>query len=265
MFSQAYFTLTVKRLFQDGRNEAKSNLKPRSVGSSASRILRLLDGSHYGVQASAIQERTLRLWIETGAPYPGTYAALGSGMLGGYAQNAQDHTDFDWPTTRAGTQVLDRRCGSCHQGNRRLPHAIADEIDISFWRFDLQDPRLQFSRHRVFNLDQPAKSLLLLAPLAVSAGGLGLCRTNAQDAVLPTVEDPDYRLLLAMVDAGRAELGRLKRFDMADFQPRPEWVREMRRYGVLAGTPELPLPRFTRSEIDACERRYWESLWPKSQ
>ena len=92
----------------------------------------------------------LRLWIETGAPYPGTYAALGCGMIGGYAQNQQVHTDFDWPTTQAGA-------GGHRAPLRLLPHratapcpaSLSDERGISFWRFDLNDPRLRSAAHRV--------------------------------------------------------------------------------------------------------------------
>jgi hypothetical protein len=83
MFSHSYFTATTKRLFSDGRNLAQSNYPPRSLGSSASKILKMLDGSHHGVRATARQKKILRLWIEAGAPYPGTYAALGCGAIGG--------------------------------------------------------------------------------------------------------------------------------------------------------------------------------------
>lgn len=261
MFSHSYFMMTVKRLFEDGRNEAKSNLKPRAVGSSASRILKQLDGSHHDVRATPLEEKTLRLWIESGAPYPGTYAALGSGMIGGYAQNTQEHVDFEWPTTKAGAAVIERRCASCHEGARRLPKALADEIDISFWRFEMNDPRLQFSRHKLFNLDRPENSLLLLAPLAVSAGGFGLCATNAPAGILPNREDADYRALLGMVSAGKTYLERIKRFDMEGFEPRPEWVREMRRYGVLPPTAGL----VTGPEVYAVEQQYWQSLWPRPE
>ncbi len=267
MFSHAYFEMTVKRLFEDGRNEAKSNLKPRAVGSSASRIMALLSGGHYHVRATRKELETVRLWIETGAPYPGTYAALGSGMIGGYAQNAQVRADFDWPTTRAGAAVMERRCAACHHGPRQLPKALSHENDVSFWRFDLKEPRLQFSRHKVFNLDRPELSLLLLAPLTVEQGGLGLCAgaTNAP-AIAPPLpggrNDSDYSVLLAMVTAGREALREWKRFDMAGFQPRPEWVREMRRYGVLPPDALASAWGARDSEsVYAVERRYWESLW----
>ncbi|MBN2476076.1 MAG: hypothetical protein JXB62_15805 [Pirellulales bacterium] len=259
MFSHAYFTLTVRQLFVDGRDQPVSNYAPRLLGSGASRLLTMLDGSHYDVQAGEHQKRMLRLWIEVGAPYPGTYAALGCGSIGGYQQNAPINTDSGWPTTKAGAEVIGRRCASCHQGNDVLPNSLCDERGISFWRFDVNDPRLKLSRHIVFNLSRPEKSLLLLAPLAAGAGGFGLCR-DAQGnaaAVFADTEDPDYRTLLAMATAGKEDLSRIKRFDMPGFRPRPQYLREMRLYGIVP--PEHPLD----AEVDvyALDRRYWESLW----
>ena len=105
MFSHAYFTLTVRRLFSDGRNEPKSNLPPRSLGSAASRILTMLDGSHYDVKAderqktdaAAVDRRRRAL---SRAPTP----RWARGSIGGYAQNSQVNTDYDWPTTQAGAR-----------------------------------------------------------------------------------------------------------------------------------------------------------------
>lgn len=259
MFSHAYFTMTVKRLFHDNRNEPKSNHPPRSLGSAASRILTMLDGSHYGVKASEHDKKMLRLWIDVGAPYPGTYAALGCGSIGGYFENQPTNTDVDWPTTKAGAEVIRRRCASCHQGNDVLPQSLSDERGVSFWRFRIDDPRLKLSRHIVFNLTQPEHSLLLLAPLAEPAGGLGLCRTaqGAPAAVFPNPDDPDYQTLLAMVAAGQKNLATIKRFDMPGFQPRPEYLREMRHYGVL------PPDHADDTPVDpyALDQAYWRSLW----
>jgi hypothetical protein len=259
MFSHAYFTMTVRQLFVDGRDLAKSNYPPRTLGSAASRILKMLDGSHYDVKATEHQERMLRLWIEVGAPYPGTYAALGCGSIGGYQQNNLVNTDFDWPTTKAGADVIQRRCASCHQGQDVLPKSLCDERGVSFWRFNIDDPRLKLSRHVVSNLSRPEKSLLLLAPLAEQPGGFGLCR-DQQDkavAVFADTADPGYRKLLAMVTAGQQNLQSIKRFDMPGFRPRPQYLREMRRYGVL------PADHPDDAELDVyqLDRKYWESLW----
>ncbi len=259
MFSHAYFTMTVRRLFSDNRNQPVSNNPPRSLGSSASRILKMLDGSHYEVQASDRQRQMLRLWIEVGAPYPGTYAALGCGSVGGYQQNRLVNNDSAWPTTRAGAEVIQRRCAACHQGHNSIPRSLSDERGLSFWRFSMDDPRLAKSRHIVFNLTRPEKSLLLLAPLAEPAGGLALCRDEQGDAanVLADTDDPDYQTLLAMVAAGKENLEAITRFDMPGFRPRPQYLREMRRYGIL------PTDHPDDAPVDVYEldRWYWESLW----
>jgi cytochrome c553 len=261
MFNHSYYMMTVAGLFSDGRNRARSNYEPRAIGSSASRILKLLDGSHHGVKATEAQKSIFRLWIETGAAYPGTYAALGTGMIGGYAENNQVDTDWDWPETKAAAEVINRRCVSCHESPvRLLPRALCDERGVSFWRPNLSDPRMNTSRHIVFNLTQPEKSLLLLAPLAESAGGWGLCRetgtTNSAN-IFASRTDADYLALLALGAAGKRWLDMNKRFDMPGFKPRPDWVREMRRYGILQPNASV------RDAVDcyAIEQRYWESLW----
>ncbi len=221
----------------------------------------LLEGTHYGVRATEAQKRVLRLWIETGAAYPGTYAALGTGMIGGYAENQQVDLDVDWPETKAAAAVLERRCAGCHQEpGRLLPRSLSDERGLSFWQPSMSDPRLNTSRHIVFNLSRPEKSLILLAPLAKADGGWGLCRhPDSREAaqVFKDREDADYRVLLGWCEAGRNRLERGGRFDMPGFRPRPDWVREMKRYGVLdpGADPGAPM------DVYAVERRYWESLW----
>lgn len=255
MFSHSYYMLTIARLFSDGRNQPKSNYAPYTLGSSASRILKMLDGSHYEVRATEQQKKLLRGWIEVGAPYPGTYAALGTGMIGGYAENQQVGTDWDWPSTKAGAEVIQRRCASCHeQPARLLPRSLSDERGVSFWQPDWNDPRLNTSRHIVWNLSRPEKSMMLLAPLAKAAGGWGACPTN----VFANTDDPDYRALLAAAAAGRTHLEKIGRFDMPTFRPRLEYLREMKRYGVLP--PSFDLAK-DPADPYAVDRAYWESLW----
>ncbi len=260
MFSHSYYMLTIAGLFKDGRNEPRSNYDPRTLGSSASRLLKMLDGSHYEVRATSDQKRMLRLWIETGAAYPGTYAALGTGMIGAYAENEAVETDWNWPSTQAGANVIGERCAACHEAPERLlPRSLSDERGVSFWQPDLRDPRLLTSRHIVFNLTHPEQSLLLLAPLAREAGGWGLCRdpkTKEPRIVFADTKDSGYRKLLAMCVAGKDQLEKVKRFDMPGFQPRPDWVREMKRYGILEG--ELNADAI---DVYRTEQAYWKSLW----
>jgi hypothetical protein len=87
---------------------------------------------------------------------------------------------------------------ACHTAQHKpLPRTLSDENGLSFWDPDLNDPRLRFNRHALFNLTRPGKSLFLRAPLAVSAGGLGVCTaTNGTcTPVFASLNDPDYRVL----------------------------------------------------------------------
>ena len=114
-------------------------------------------------------------------------------------------------------------------------------------------------RHIVFNLSRPEKSLLLLGPLAQSAGGWGLCRdprSKEKVSVFSDTKDPDYAVLLAMCSAGVERLETIRRFDMPEFRPRKDWVREMQRYGILAES-DLKGPL----DVYAIEQKYWRSLW----
>jgi hypothetical protein len=246
--------MTIARLFVDGRNQPKSNYDPRTIGSSASRLLKMLDGDHHGIKATPLQKKMLRLWIESAAAYPGTYAALGCGMIGNYAENNQVNTGADWPETKAAAAVIQQRCAACHdRPARALPRSLADERGVSFWQPSLDDPRLNTSRHIVFNFTRPEKSLILLAPLSQSAGGWNLCRTN----VFASKSDPGYQQLHNLVLAGRNFLNQNTRFDSENFRPRKDWVREMQRYGIL---PECVTPDDV-TDAYAVERAYWASLW----
>jgi hypothetical protein len=224
--------------------------------------LTLLDGSHYQVKATTQQKKMLRLWIESGAAYPGTYAALGCGMIGNYAENNQENTGLDWPATKAAVEVIQQRCAGCHNKPERvLPLNLADERGVSFWQPSMDDPRLLTSRHIVFNLSRPEKSILLLAPLAKAAGGWELCRdlqTKQAATVFTDTADPGYQKLLAMCVAGKEFLAQNStRFDMPNFRPRRDWVREMKRYGILPAELDSTAPM----DVYATERKYWESLW----
>jgi hypothetical protein len=263
MFSHSYYTLTYLRQFVDGRNDPKSNLPPRAIGAAASPLMKKIAGDHYDVRLTPHETRMIRYWIESGAPYPGTYAALGSGMIGGYYENQQVNTDRDWPAAQSAGAAIQRRCGSCHAGDRVLPRSLSDERDVSFWRPDPGDPRLRLSRHLAFNLTRPEKSLMLLAPLASEAGGHGVCRprhdgaTPEGSAVFSGTEDPDYQKILALCRTGKEHLEEIGRFDMPGFRPPGPYVREMKRYGVLPAD----LPAGTALDVYQTDRAYWQSLW----
>ncbi|HUS71556.1 MAG TPA: hypothetical protein VMY06_00710 [Sedimentisphaerales bacterium] len=246
MFSHSYFELTMRRQLGDNRNQPKSNLPPRTIGSSASALMNKINGSHNSVELTPHERDMIRYWIECGAPYPGTYAALSSGMIGGSLENQQDISDRKWPSTRAAAEAIQRRCARCHNKNfLPLPRALSGGT----------------LRHRVFNLTRPEKSLMLLAPLSSETGGYGLCKQRDKSSEAATVfadtNDPDYRKILALCIAGKEHLDKTKRFDMQGFRPLPSYVREMRRYGILPKDP----PEDVEIDVYATDQAYWRSLW----
>ena len=225
-FSHGYAALLSRGHVAHG-NDADGNRPPRAIGSSASRLMQLIDEGHENVHLSTLERMKVRLWIDSGAPYAGTYASLGTGMV----------------DVKVNEHLLQRRCAGCHESRTRRGKTS-----------------LQLKHHEqlLYNLSRPAKSPLLLAPLSRQAGGWELCRTRTGGAIFATVDDPDYRAMLASIQAAMATLDRIKRFDMPGFKPNEHYVREMKRYGVLADDFDLAVDALDVYQVD---RAYWRSLW----
>jgi len=255
IYSHSYYTLTIHNQVADGRNKAVSNYPPHALGTSGSQLLNKLAPGHHGVTVTPNELKLIKFWIESGAPYPGTYAALGTGMIGDYAENQLGHPDANWPATRTASDILLRRCGSCHNAKSMpLPSSASDDQKLPPWDpLKKVDYRRQFSRHLLYNLTRPEMSMLLLAPLSREAGGYGLCKS----AVFTSQADPDYRGVLDSIQQDKQYLDQVKRFDMPGFQPREAWVREMKRFGILPEGANGPIDYY------AVERQYWQSLWYK--
>ncbi len=270
VFSISYYTMTARNLVADGRNGA-GNRPPRSIGSSASRLMKLIDGSHYKVSLSEHERTMIRLWIDSGAAYPGTYAALGTGMIGAFEivdrSIRLDRSDTEWPGMKASMEALTRRCGGCHTDERPLPLSPTHIVGPGGWGTAFQgsgpwidlapdDIRRRWTRHLLYNLSRPEKSLILLGPLSKAVGGYESCG----EAVFTDTSDPDYQKILAAVCDARTKLEEIKRFDMSGFRPRTEYVREMQRYGILPAklSPDEPI------DVYAADRAYWESHWHRA-
>jgi len=260
LYSHSYFTLSARRQLADGRNLPRSNYPPRALGSSGSPLMKKILERHHDVKLSRREIDFVRLWIDTGAPYPGTYAGLGAGMIGGYEQNQLDRSDLEWVSMQAARSVLADRCGACHRDGSVLPSSPSDNRGMPPWAVDYEDPRLRYSRHILYNLSRPEQSLLVLAPLATEAGGYGLCAVapdpSAAIDVPPfaSTDDPDYAILLASIEETAERLEAVKRFDMAGFRPRPGYIREMQRYGVLS----QDLAPDTAIDPYEADRAYWD-------
>jgi len=223
-YSHAYTALMSRGLVSHG-GDADGNIAPRKIGSSASRVMAYLQTHHEGVELSARELQSIRLWIDSGAPYPATYAALGTGMVG-FGPDAD---------------VLQRRCCSCHApkdaDRKEWPTGFRTHLDL------------------LPNLTRPEKSLMLLAPLATESGGFALCK---EAPVFKDRADPDYQTLLRNVQAAKTQLDSIRRFDMEGFRPNQHYVREMKRYGVLPTAFDL-----AKDPIDvyATDHAYWRSFW----
>jgi hypothetical protein len=145
-----------------------------------------------------------------------------------------------------------------------LPRYLSDNLGLILSNPDFDDVRIRYSRHLMFNLSRPEKSLILLGPLAAEAGGYGLCRGRNEDGsagapvtVFADTGDPDYQRILTLCRDGKNHLDAIKRFDMPGFRPTPSYVREMKRYGIL------PADLDAASVIDvyAADQAYWRSHW----
>ncbi|UCG56257.1 MAG: hypothetical protein JSU70_15480 [Phycisphaerales bacterium] len=264
IFSHSYYTLTARGLFSDGRDRLVTNLPPRSVGTSASPLMKMLDGSHYDAKLTRHEQDMIRYWIESAAPYPGTYAALGTGMIGGFPKSVLETSDRQWPSSVAAAEAIRRRCTGCHDSSLPMPQYLSDNLELVLSNPDFNDIRIRLSRHLMFNLSRPEKSLILLAPMAADAGGYGLCKQRDQNGrfgesvtVFTDTNDPDYQKILAMCRDGKKRLKQIKRFDMPGFRPTPSYVREMKRYGILPAD----LPEDAPIDVYATDRAYWRSLW----
>jgi len=288
IYSHSYFTLSARLQIADGRDLARGNYAPYSIGSSASPLIHKLEGRHHDVSLTDQEMLLVKLWVDASATFPGTYAALGSGMIGSYAElqyGTRPKTDYlSWPGLKAANAAMNRRCSTCHTGSRRLPASPADDLDFKLhhleydggkprfweppwlrplppgsprpgsveWMRDHADPRLQFSRHILYNLTRPDQSVLILAPLAKTAGGHATCGD-----IFATTTDPDYQALLRGIEEAANYLRAITRFDMPGFRPPPEYLRELRRYGIVPAASASGEP-FNVYELD---RRYWASFW----
>ena len=255
VFSHSYVSLIAHGQIADGRNLDLSNRAPGTIGASASPFFQLVLEGHQGVEITTHEIEMLRYWIETGAPYAGTYGALGSGAIGGSYQLEGLNPDTGWPASIAASKVIEEHCNTCHTGIEKLPRTLSERVTVTP-NASKDDPRPFRNRDLLFNLSRPGNSLALLAPLAECSGGYGKCTQEDGRAVIADTSSPLYRAILEMCQAGKDRLESVKRFDMAGFRPPDGYVREMKRYGILPDD----LPEDAAVDPYATDRRYWQSF-----
>ncbi|MDP6543424.1 MAG: hypothetical protein QGH60_05490 [Phycisphaerae bacterium] len=211
MYSHSYSTIFKKRLIAHGR-DANGNLPPRTIGSSASKLMKYIDAPHHKVKLSAHERTMIILWIETAGAYPGTYAALGSGMV---------------RISSSIPKAVAARCVKCHKGGK-------------------------FNADYAFNLSDPEKSLVLTMPLNGMIRKVKKDGKTVDECVkvFKDTKDPGYQAILAAVRKEKGKLDRIKRFDMPGFRPNKHYLREMKVYGVLPKDFDLAKDPANPYELD---------------
>ncbi len=242
---------TARKLYNQGGGDG--NVAPYRSGSGDDKLLKHFGPSHHDVTPTAEELRIVRLWLDSGATGAGTYAALGSGIVGG---ESELWNPLPAEHVAAQTDVLQRRCDRCHMWRKRT------DRDLRFRcpRFPMRALGPVRS-----NLDHPEKSIVLRAPLAEAAGGLGLCKdkkTGKAVTVFADTSDPDYRKLLGVIRHAAGMLRKVKRYDMPGFVPNEHYIREMKRYGVL---PRDYRPGEDPIDVYEVDQAYWKSFWPVPQ
>jgi hypothetical protein len=258
-WSISYYSLAIREQIGDGRN-GLGNRPARSLGSSASQLLRKLEGGHYDVKASHEDWLKVWAWTEAAAPFCGTY--------GGLRNQKQQNTKVGVLASQAGG-VFQRRCFSCHNPEGKGPqNQLAETFDVEqrkklvarptgqYERIVLKDdPARFYSWNVLINATRPEKSAVLLAPLAKQAGGWEACPD-----IFESKDDPDYRKILAALNNWQAEWQKSHAFGSPTFQVNRQYIREMVRFGIL--------PENTRAQdVDPyqTDRRYWDVFRYKPQ
>jgi hypothetical protein len=205
----------------------------------------------------------LWLWIESGATYAGSYAALRNEHEQQLAGTAIGRL------LQGSGAVMHRRCYTCHKppsgepGSMQLP--INYEAERQRRRRQMGptgvherivvagDPVARFGLEILVNFTRPEFSPLLLGPLAKSAGGYGSCGD-----VFQNVQDPDYQAILAAIREAKTVYDAEPRYATPGFKPNPQYVREMKRFGIL---PETFDRQRDSLDVFATDQAYWRSFW----
>ncbi|MCX6915555.1 MAG: hypothetical protein NT167_21335 [Verrucomicrobia bacterium] len=239
-FSLSYYALFASKQISDSwRYDEDGNHPPRGFGSSASALMKKIDGGHHDVRLSDLERMRVRLWIDTGATYAGTYAAFNSAdaAVAGALSNSRD-VAIGKPLG----PIVQHRCLTCHGSVANLGQRHIKG-------------RVNLPKHC-----HPGKSMILMASLAKEAGGYEWCKAkDGQPAgVFRDTEDPDYQAILGAVRAAKARQENIGRFDMPGFRPNEHYVRWMKNFGILPESFDPVKDAINPYETD---KAYWRSLW----
>ena len=160
---------------------------------------------------------------------------------------------------------MNRSCRTCHGIGKKAPPLPLPPVPdqkraelfktTKFGRHEriIQDDDYRFSRHVLLNMTNPEHSRLLLAPLPEDKGGWGTCEHKFSG---PT--DRDYTELLHWLNLPKKQLKQKPLYGMPTFRPNKQFIREMKRFGVLAADFNPGRGPIDFFEI---EQKYWELFW----
>jgi hypothetical protein len=232
------------------------NHPPYGFGTGASPLIDKIDGRHHDVKLSPWEYDMVRLWIETGAAFTGTYAVFN------HPENAVA-TPLIVSKARLGKPVepiVARRCLGCHGSVANLGRRSVQQDDQ--WINGKPPELLNMPLYcwNLYNLSHPEKSMILRASLAKQAGGYEWCRdqNGRPTAVFRDSNDPDYQSILSAIRAAKTRQETYGRPDLPGFRPGDYYVRWMKRFGVLPQGFDLDKDPI---DVYATDAAYWRSLW----
>ncbi|MBI4663852.1 MAG: hypothetical protein HY735_34050 [Verrucomicrobia bacterium] len=161
---------------------------PKAWGSPRSRLAALILDGHRDqdgqprLRMDAASRRRILAWIDLNVPYYGTSETTHPEALGSRRIYPPD-------LDKTLAVVAQRRCAECHQGGK---------VPRQFWT----------------RIQNPQFNSFLLAPLAKSAGGTGVCGSE----IFAGANDPDYRAILTTFEPALASLQETPRNDMPGAQ-----------------------------------------------
>lgn len=257
-FTQSYFTLSAYDQISQASGWAEDgNHPPYGFGTGASPLMNKVDGSHHGVKLTKREYDMVRLWIETGAGFTGTYAVFNHPENAVATQLITSKPVLGKPVQ----PIVENRCLTCHGSVASLGRRGKKQSDDK-WENGKPPEWLNLPLYcwNLYNLSHPEKSMILLASLSTEAGGYGWCKDKIGQsaAVFRDTKDPDYQTILQAVRAAKTRLEKFGRPDMPGFRAGDYYVRWMKRFGVL---PESFDPNKDSLNPYETDEAYWRSLW----
>jgi hypothetical protein len=202
---------------------------PLTLGAIVSPLREFIETEHAGCPPLPREDRyRVYAWIDANVPYYSTYVSTRAKTPGGrdgWDTGEERQKRSGWMVDHV-ARVFDRRCMSCHQRtvhNQGLWSSPKIIVSSRHWThrgvtahgFPVWVPlTAKYGPEFRINLTRPSHSLMLNAPLAKEAGGLGYCTLEDGSPVFDDTADIDYRRLLGAIETGKAAFYSLPRVDM---------------------------------------------------